>query len=52
MLGAQGSRSQITQRGIVAADEFSKGALAVRIVQVDWMFQGGNFIRRVSAVPK
>jgi hypothetical protein len=40
VLGAQGSRSQITERWIVAPDEFSKGALAVRIVQVDWMFQG------------
>ena len=52
MLGPQGSRSQITQRGIVAPNEFSKGALAIRIVQVDWMFHGGNFIRRESAVPR
>jgi hypothetical protein len=52
VLGAQGSRSQITERWIVASDEFSKGALAIRIVQVDWMFHGGIFIRRVSAVPK
>jgi hypothetical protein len=52
VFSAQGARSQITQRWIVAPDEFSKGALAIRIIEVDWMFHGGIFTRRVSAVPK